>query len=164
MVPNPMPPSARPNPSARTRPKTFLKAKILPAPTATAGIPAAQRNAVTATAALVMPIAPMPEWFSSQTPREAPAAIPPNDPIPLQEMTLASEPLPRRTIPHSVEPVATQLSPNPRTKRLISSRERLAGGLFCITTATTNINPLRPQANRPRSEEHTSELQSHVNL
>src|SRR5437660_1018945 len=84
----------------------------------------AQPNPKAATIKLATPMDATPNRASSHKPSGAPAASDPYEAMPAQEMTVAVQVTATLPIPQIVAPVATQLSPTPRRRRLTTNRAR----------------------------------------
>src|SRR3954447_11985821 len=69
--------------------------------------------------------------------------------MPLQEITWAVLAPPTRPIPQIVAPVATELSPRPSNRRLVSSTQRLANGSLVIDPEKKKNNPLIAHISKP---------------
>src|SRR5438132_13677422 len=69
--------------------------------------------------------------------------------MPLHEITWAVFAAPTRPIPQTVAPVATELSPKPSNRRLISSTQRLANGSCSIHPERKKKNPLAVHISNP---------------
>src|SRR4029077_15635535 len=69
--------------------------------------------------------------------------------MPLQEITWAVLAAPARPIPQTVAPVATELSPKPSNRRLISSMQRLANGSRSIHPEKKKKIPLIAHISKP---------------
>src|SRR6267142_5627870 len=70
--------------------------------------------------------------------------------MPLQEITWAVLAAPTRPIPQTVAPVATELSPRPSNRRLISSTQRLASGPPVIHPEKKKKSPLVAHISKPK--------------
>src|SRR6266850_6972406 len=69
--------------------------------------------------------------------------------MPAHEITCAVEAAPTRPIPQTIAPVATQLSPKPRKRRLKIKTPRQIEGEVCRKLVSVKPIPAAPHTNNP---------------